>query len=80
MTLLSVLEQLAGIKKEITNLVNAVSKGLYGDELKVKMDDLQVQQSMLKVRLEEAEHEQKNFLFTKNRSGTSFRSSPGSKI
>ena len=57
-------KQLSGIECEIGNLLDAVAKGLYSDELKGKIDNLQAKKSALKVRLEEAEHERRNFMLT----------------
>lgn len=57
-------KQLADIKRQIDHIVDAIAKGMYSEELKDRMGVLQAQKSILKVRLNEAEHEQKNYLFT----------------
>jgi Site-specific recombinases, DNA invertase Pin homologs len=57
--------QLAGIDRELAHIVNAVTKGLYSDELKEKNDSLQKQKAVLKISLEEADFERTNYFFSK---------------
>lgn len=47
-------KKLSDIEFELSNIVNAIAKGMFHESMKEKMDDLEASKSALKIRIEEA--------------------------
>ncbi len=50
-------KELDAVNREIANMVDAISKGMYHESMKAKMDDLESKKGALILRISEAEHQ-----------------------
>ena len=58
-------KQLQDVEREISNIVNAVAKGMFHESMIGKMDELEASKGLLKIKLEEAKLQQQTHSLTR---------------
>lgn len=58
-------KQLQTVEFEISNIVNAIAKGMFHESMKAKMDELEASKAQLKIRIEEAKLQQQSHSLTR---------------
>jgi len=58
-------KQLQTVEVEISNIVNAIAKGMFHESMKGKMDELEASKAQLMIRLEEAKLQQQSYSLTR---------------